>query len=59
MRRIKLRQRGFRPQGEPFTGEDTNKAIEPEVIAPVVKKTTKKTTKKTSTVKRIIKAITG
>lgn len=55
MRRIKLRQRGFRPQGEPFTGENVNKVTETKAEV----KTKKKATKKTSAVKRLIKAITG
>lgn len=48
MRRIKLRQRGFRPQGTPFTGENVNKSQQ---------KTVKKTEKKETVATKVRKAI--
>lgn len=64
MRRIQLRQRGMRPQGEAFTGENPNKGIDmttPELkiedVRPVKKKAIKKSTKKATVVTKVKKAI--
>ena len=65
VRKFQMRRRGFRPQGETFTGENPNKGIDmttPELkaddVRPVVeKKPTKKETV-VSKVKRVVKKAT-
>lgn len=64
MRRILLRQRGMRPQGEPFTGENLNKGIDmttPELkmedIRPKKRGRKPKENKKETVVTKVVKAI--
>lgn len=63
MRRIKLRQRGFRPQGTAYTGENVNKKDAPVIEQPEkapVKKVARKAKKETVTskVKKAVKKLT-
>lgn len=56
MRRIQLRQRGNRPQGEPFTGENANKGIdftEPELKIEDIRPEKKPVKKKASVIKKV------